>query len=194
MKLIRGTQHVDKQLISAVSMIQKMTKLLSQCHEYMTPDGKALIAKMKRRNHLAKKALLLDGVYSLGSSNRRSITTKEREAIQPLLRTTLDSHFEVMYIKRIVLGNLVLYEKNYSIVCKRSNSFVKYGLVNFGEVQYFLSFSIANVPYVIAICSIIQIEHQPKTKYPLNVHVVSERTNMVVPVDIRSILKKCILV
>ena len=47
MKLIQGTQHVDKQLISAVSMIQKKAKLLSHCHDSMTPDGKALIGKMK---------------------------------------------------------------------------------------------------------------------------------------------------
>ena len=63
MKLIQGTQHVDKQLISAVSMIQKKAKLLSHCHDSMTPDGKALDRKDEINEPSHEKSYWVVSIY-----------------------------------------------------------------------------------------------------------------------------------
>ena len=48
MKFISGTEHVDKQSISAIALIQKIPQLLFQCYKRMVPDDcKSLVETIK---------------------------------------------------------------------------------------------------------------------------------------------------
>jgi hypothetical protein len=147
LKMIRGSQSIDTQIITAISFIEKLPELKQKCVEENLEVDK-LCKAIQQPSLLKSGQKLGKGKYILGAPCNRVLNNVETAALKDYLKydpvcDTLRSFNRVEY------GSYIIYGTEYSRMIKRNNSAICYNGKNdisFGEVMFFLFCSRITLP------------------------------------------------
>jgi len=139
LKMIRGTQNIDNQIMTGVSFLQKLPELKQTTIE----KGSYLedfYNSIESPNILKRGLKLTHDIYVLGSIKFRKLTDEEHRAICQCLG--YDPALEqYRSFKRIEYQGFLIYGTTYSRMVRRDNSTICYSCENvemFGKVLFFL--------------------------------------------------------
>lgn len=151
LKMIRGTQNIDNQIVTGVSFIQKLPELKehcilrnSKCEEiYNSIESVTLL----KRNHCIQ-----EGIYVLGAVKEKVLSLKEQNALEKYFGYALTQN-QFKSFTRIEFQSHIIYGQNYSRMTKRDNSTIEYTSekhVNnrFGWVQFFIFYENKTLAFV----------------------------------------------
>ena len=140
LKLIRGTQNIDNQIITGVSFIQKMPELKQHCLAKGSAVEK-LCHSIENPHSIQRGDKIFDNTYVLGGMKRRQLSDKKYDA---LCRFTGIAYFtdNLPSFMRVEKDNCLIYGVEYARMTKRDNStimlFTETNDIKFGRVQCFL--------------------------------------------------------
>ena len=140
LKLIRGTQNIDNQIITGVSFVQKLPELKQQCIKKGT-DADRICNAIENSNIVKRKDKISDGIYLLGGIHQKRINDEEFHIISSFLGYCPQKDMFNTF-NRIEFHGGLIYGLDYARMKKRNNSAIQYTLDNkthFGLVKYFLS-------------------------------------------------------
>lgn len=192
LKMIRGSQSIDTQIITAISFIQKLPELKQKC---IVKDSEIdMLCKIIENPSLLKRGQKLDdGIYILGASYGRCLTNNEVGALQQFLKHDPIVNTYTSF-NRVEYGAYVIYGTEYSRMIKRNNSAVCYqgeSGICFGEVMFFiLCQNTSNI-----VQPLVFIKKLFCRNYNEDLHILSvTETNDIEVAHIRSLLSSCMLV
>ena len=140
LKLIRGTQNIDNQILTGVSFVQKLPELKQRCIKNGT-EAERIYEVVENSSCLRRKEKIADGIYVLGGIHQKRVSEEDFHLICYLLgycpaTDTFNSFNRIEFH-----GNLI-YGLEYTRMKKRNNSAIQYQVerhVQFGLVKYFVS-------------------------------------------------------
>ncbi len=139
MKMFHGTQHVDKQIVSAVSTLQKIPELYHKDLLYH-PDALAFYSKMCGEFVRKNDVLLEDDTYAVGSKTLATFDSLDSLAAVCDLLAYMPAKF--VRFSRIRKGREVFHSKMYTRTHKRNSYTITYEdsskCIKYGLVQYYL--------------------------------------------------------
>lgn len=139
LKMIKGSQNLDQQIVTGISFLQKLPELKHIC---VTKDSylEYLCNSIDYPNILKRKKELGLGMYLLGGITLRRLSQTELQAYELYLKDSIQ--FDVCQtFNRLEMNGQILYGKEYLRMKKRDNSTVlfKYEDLNyFGKIQFFI--------------------------------------------------------
>ena len=143
LKMIRGTQNIDNQIITGVSFLQKLPELKNTA---IIKDShiEDLYNSIEHPNILTRGVKLSDDVYILGALKTKKLTDTEHNALYKCLGYAPSEEL-IRYFKRLEFHNSLIYGTTYSRMTKRDNSAICFKYADqhgttelFGKVQYFI--------------------------------------------------------
>ena len=139
LKLVHGTQNVQFQLVTAVSIIQKLPSLENDI-EKSTEKAYKLYQAMQRYNSGTNETLLDRGIYAIGSLKYYNMTGSEFEALVKASNYVPTSTTVKMF-QRIRVGRTTIYHSaEYKRVTSRNSYTVLYmenGILQVGQVKFY---------------------------------------------------------
>ncbi len=153
LKLIRGTQNIDSQLIAGISFTQKLPELRDKC--IINGSDEELLYNALDKPHLLKRGeMLSNGIYVLGAMKQKAVNVEEfHSPIDYLGFVPTSSMFRCF--NRIEISGDIVYGTNYGRMQKRNQSTIKYNShgKQFGNVRCFVQYQsdcgkIFNVAFV----------------------------------------------
>lgn len=189
LKMIRGTQNIDSQIITGVSFLQKLPEL-KQTTIVKGSNLDALYNSIENPNILKRGLQLGPAVYVLGAIKEKQLNDKEHRAICQCLDTIPISDY-VKYFRRLEYHNFLIYGTSYSRMVKRDNSTVCFktdnNLEQFGKVLYFV-FVDKNKKNVVVLMEELRCENYEAST---NILSVASVDNLIaVPLD--NIIESCV--
>jgi hypothetical protein len=192
LKMIRGSQSIDTQIITAISFIQKLPELKQKC---IVKDSEidVLCKSIENPSHLKRGQKLDNGTYILGASYSRYLTNDEVGALQQFLKyDPIVNKFTSF--NRVEYGEYIIYGTEYSRMIKRNNSAVCYQGKSgtcFGEVMFFILHE--NTLNIVQ--TLVFIRKLFCRQYDEDLHILSvTETDDIEVVHIKSLLSSCMLV
>lgn len=147
LKLIRGTQNIDNQIITGISFVQKLPELKQNC----LAKGSAverLCHSIENPHPIQRGEKIGENAYVLGGIRQRQLSEDEYDA---LCRFTGNAYVmdSLPSFMRLEKDNCLIYGIEYARMTKRDNSAIiftaKSNDVNFGRVRCFLKL-VENIP------------------------------------------------
>lgn len=146
LKMIRGTQNVDQQIIKGVSFLQKLPELRNSC----IPSGSYILSLCESIEcpQLLKRGEQIEpGIYILGGLLYRELNQAEVNAYETYFGyASIPSKYKLF--TRIELKGQIIYGTQYKRMKNRDNSTICYkdsdGCVKYGKVCFFLFENISN--------------------------------------------------
>lgn len=198
LKLIHGTQFIDSQILSAVSITQKIPELREKC----TTSGTDLEAVYFSLSHPRKPAKMLEiskNVYALGAFYNRTLNAEEYAAFQCYLGLAPPT-VVVRAFNRLQIGpsGCYVYGLDYKRMLKRNCAAVKYlsqdpNGVQFALVQYFFQVSTSTgdvLNLVMAKTLTLQRDYDDTT----HIHVVEPHHQELITFPLRDVCCNCIFI
>lgn len=149
LKMIRGTQNIDNQIVTGVSFIQKLPELKEKC---ILKDSKSeeIYNAIESVTFLKKTQKIQEGIYALGAVKEKLRSPKEQNALEKFIGST---PFQVSFksFNRIEFKSYIIYGQNYSRMTKRDNSTVEYKSERnnrFGQVQFLIFYENETLAFV----------------------------------------------
>lgn len=190
LKMIRGTQNIDQQIVTGVSFLQKLPELKRTCvakGSYV----ETVCHSIDYPNVLKRKKEIKPGVYILGGTSFRTLKSDALLAFKKFLDYVPSTRNHQTF-NRIDVNGLILYGTEYGRMQKRDNSTVLYkdGLnKSYGKIKFFILTE--NETSVLAMISCLhckesslKVEHIAKVEKTENLKVIS----------VDSILQLCIAI
>ncbi|XP_068737234.1 uncharacterized protein [Montipora capricornis] len=202
LKLIHGTQFIDSQILSAVSITQKIPELRDKC----ITSGTDLEAVYFTLSHPRKPAKMLEiskNVYALGAFYNRTLGAEEYAAFQRYLGLA-PSTVDVRAFNRLQIGlsGCYVYGLDYKRMLKRNCAAVKYlsqhpnGAANgvqFALVQYFFQVS-TNEGDVLNLVMAKTLKLQRDYDDTTHIHVVESHHQELITFPLRDVCCNCIFI
>ena len=145
LKLIHGTLFIDSQILSAVSITQKITELREKCITAGT-DLESVYLMLSHPRKPAKILEISEDMYALGSTYNRTLNSEEYAAYQCFLGFA-PPDVVIPSFKRLQMGSssrCAVYGLQYKRMLKRNCAAVKYNSQNlsvqFALVHFFFQF------------------------------------------------------
>lgn len=139
LRLIKGTQHVDQQIIEAIGIRQKLPQIV-EAQLVSGTEADTLYHQMTDVSYQPESSVAIGSdCIGLGSVEHRSSLLNPTHQ-QALMKVTSSKNLGIF--KKIALGKLVLHSLQYTRVKKRNNYTIKYQYshISFhGEVLYFIT-------------------------------------------------------
>ncbi|CAC5384005.1 unnamed protein product [Mytilus coruscus] len=142
LKLIRGTQNIDSQIITGISFIQKLPELEQKCI-VKGSDVEKVYNEIKNSQNLKRGSKIENNVYILGAINSKKLDKEQFALVCNLLRYCPTTDTFNCFNRLEFHGNLI-YGTDYARMKKRNNSAIIYsiqGVISFGVVKFFISLS-----------------------------------------------------
>ena len=160
LKMIRGTQNIDCQIITGVSFLQRLPEL-KQSTVTKGSDIEKLCHSIENSNILIRGLKLGKHIYVLGAIKMKVLTDLEHNVVcrclgyNPALR-------QYKYFKRLEFHDFLIYGTSYSRMIKRDNSTISYkenDALLFAKVIYFLIVDKDGKEYVLAVVNELECKH-----------------------------------
>lgn len=140
LKMIRGTQNIDNQIVTGVSFIQKLPELKEKC---ILKDSKSeeIYNAIESVTLLKRTQKIEEGIYVLGAVKEKLLSSKEQNALERFIGCA-PFQVSVKSFNRIEFKSFIIYGQNYSRMTKRDNSTIEYKSERnnrFGQVQFLFS-------------------------------------------------------
>lgn len=193
LKMIKGTQNIDSQIVTGVSFVQKLPELKSKCmmkgSECQTIYDSIEVPTLLKRNVMIER-----GCYILGSISDRQLEDCECAALQALHGSDYMQE-QFPSFSRVELNDNLIYGTSYTRMIKRDNSVVEYYnkamKKGFGKVRYFISINDQMIlDNIFAFIEPLECKHYDDQS---NILAVTE-TKLVEAISIKNIVANCILV
>lgn len=142
LKLIRGTQNIDSQIITGISFIQKLPELKQKCI-VKGSDVEKVYNEIKNSQNLKRGSKIENNVYILGAINSKKLDKEQFALVCNLLHYCPTTDTFNCFNRLEFHGNLI-YGTDYARMKKRNNSAIIYsiqGVISFGVVKFFISLS-----------------------------------------------------
>ncbi|CAC5363251.1 unnamed protein product [Mytilus coruscus] len=190
-RMIRGTQNIDSQIVTGVSFLQKLPELKQNCIEkgsvcetlYNSMECPYILKRMKKIGNIG---------YILGSIKEITLSASENVALHDFFGYEL-IQMKFQCFKRLELKDCIVYGKSYTRMVKRDNSVIEYncrGLINYGQVKFFINLVENEQQYYLAFIEKLRCgNYAPKS----NILRVSKTTSLEV-IPIENITTSCMLV
>ncbi|CAG2218049.1 unnamed protein product [Mytilus edulis] len=139
LKMIRGTQNIDNQIITGVSFVQKIPELKLKFIVEGTELDK-LYKSIESPNILKRGEMITQGIYILGSIKMRTLTKHALDALCKYLDFAPPNDYFATF-RRIEMNDNLVYGMEYARMTKRDNSAIMFkhnGKVCFGRVCFFI--------------------------------------------------------
>ena len=142
LKMIRGSQNIDNQIITGVSFVQKLPELKNKCIKKGSECEK-LYDLIENTTAMKRTLTVEQGFYILGAISETALSDDECEAIQIFLGEC-NQQEKYLSFKRIEFRDSLIYGLNYSRMMKRDNSTVEYKSLyqndnSFGQIKHFIN-------------------------------------------------------
>ncbi|CAC5361428.1 unnamed protein product [Mytilus coruscus] len=190
-RMIRGTQNIDSQIVTGVSFLQKLPELKQNCIEkgsvcetlYNSMECPYILKRMKKIGNIG---------YILGGIKEITLSASENVALHDFFGYEL-IQMKFQCFKRLELKDCIVYGKSYTRMVKRDNSVIEYncrGLINYGQVKFFINLVENEQQYYLAFIEKLRCgNYAPKS----NILRVSKTTSLEV-IPIENITTSCMLV
>ena len=190
LKMIRGTQNIDNQIITGVSFLQKLPELMQTTIEkgsYL----EELYNSIDNPNILKRGLKLGKDIFVLGAIKKKNITDNEHRAICKCLNYAPACN-QYSYFKRLEYKKHLIYGTSYSRMVKRDNSTIIYknrsNVEAIGKVKYFLMLDNIDGQYVLAI-----LEELICKNYRMESNILAvERQGNILAIPLESISESCV--
>lgn len=142
LRMIRGTQNIDNQIVTGVSFVQKLPELKQKCIKKGSFCEK-LYNSIESPCQLKRGDRVDNGIYILGGVKERALTEEENQALYSFLGFEPVSP-KFRSFSRVEINDNVIYGLAYSRMVKRDNSTVEYNSRqgrSFGQVRFFITIS-----------------------------------------------------
>ena len=140
LKMIKGTQGIDNQIITGVSFLQKLPELRQKCIIKGSREEK-LYNSIDAPYILKRNLEIAPGIFVLGAiKNKQKLKEDEFQSMVTYLEE-MPTTDEYSCFNRIEIKSMVIYGINYKRMSKRDNSGICYTFENkteFGRVRSFL--------------------------------------------------------
>lgn len=179
LKMIKGSQNIDQQIVTGISFLQKLPELRHSC---ITKETylEYLCNSIEFPNILKRKKEIGPGIYLLGGITLRRLSQPEQQAYELYLKDTVQKDL-FQTLNRLELNGQILYGIEYLRMKKRNNATVlfKYEDINhYGNIRFFILTD--NQTEVLAVISCLnrtgqnmQVQHIAEVVDSGNLKVVS---------------------
>ena len=145
LKLIHGTQSIQSQIVSAMSMVQALPVLTNKCIETGSRDLVDFLCKLQGGCSNLGVTRLEDHVYSLGTVTPRKKENNEFVALSASLgKATLSDCLKTFNKMKCKINGIVYYSSSYA-KCKIRNNYTvlyEHNLKQcFGQIMYFFQYT-----------------------------------------------------
>ena len=168
LKLIHGTQFIDSQIISAVSITQKLPELREKC----VPKGSEIDLLYKDLNRSSKskyRTEILPNIYALSATYQVCLGIVELNALEKYLGFSCPKEqFWAFNRLEIALSSSIVCGLAYKCLRKRNCAVVKYCVNNmwaFAMVKFFVKYEVAfakELKFLAIAHPISVLNHNPK--------------------------------
>ena len=191
LNFIHGTQQIDSQITTAISYVQKIPELITECIE---PGSiyENLVHRLTSTYTPKLKEELIKGVFRLGALSFRSMNKEELLAINDCLGYAPISDKGKFFSRIVINSAIYVYGKDYKRMHKRDNSIVKLipnrrGLI-FAEVQRFVCCNSKNI-----LCLANALV--PRNEYNEKCHITSvKKEAILIAFPIEMVMTNCVCV
>ena len=198
LKLIHGTQFIDSQILSAVSITQKIPELREKCITTGT-DLEAVYLSLRHPRKPAKMLEISKDVYALGALYNRTLNAEEYAAFQHYLGFAPPTVI-LRAFNRLQIGpsGCYVYGLEYKRMLKRNCAAVKYISQNlnvqFALVQYFFQFSTSAGDVNLVMAKTLKL-HEQGYDDSTHIHVVDLSCDQqLITFPLRDICCNCIFI
>ncbi|XP_028519461.1 uncharacterized protein LOC114576631 [Exaiptasia diaphana] len=139
LKLLHGTQKTEFQVVTAISLIQRIPEMAS-C---LNPGSIAekFYLTLQNISSPTREIVIEPNIYVLGAVQKYTLNEKEYAALTDALQGSLPVGNEVVRSLRIRIGREVYHSESYTRVIRRNNCFIQYldktGQVSFAQIKFF---------------------------------------------------------
>ena len=194
LKMIRGTQNFDNQILTGVSFVQKLPELKNKCVEKGT-ELEMLYNSIETPAVLKRTLSINNGFHVLGGISEKVLKDDETNALRHYLGA---DHLQNKFLSfnRIELNGSLIYGTAYTRMIKRDNSVVEYvdaaqSNKQFGKVRFF--FSTQNP--ISSESSLAILDCLKCQKYDSNANILAvNSTNKVQVIPACNIVSSCMLI
>ncbi|KAK3085913.1 hypothetical protein FSP39_010520, partial [Pinctada imbricata] len=191
LKMIRGTQNIDNQIITGISFIQKIPELKQR---FIEPDSvmESLCNEIENPYSVQRTEKIGDDTYILGAVKKRRLTDTEFNSMcaftgNVICNNTVDSFM------RLEKRSYLIYGLDYGRMIKRDNSTVMYKVrdeLKFGSVCWFCKLTEPHLKTPIAF-----LQELSCPCFDTNSNILSvNKTNNLTVVKVSDIILMCMLV
>lgn len=167
LKMVRGTQNIDQQIVTGISFVQKLPELKRSCVEKGSKMD-ILCDMIEHPNVLKRGRQLREGIHVLGGLKTRVLKVDEFQALGLFLGVPpLTDTFQVF--NRLELHSSIIYGIEYARMIKRDNSTIRFKSAaskRYGKVRFFFLLEESNKDVAVAvvecldcIASTLQVGH-----------------------------------
>lgn len=188
LKMIRGTQSIDKQITTGISFIQKLPELRQKCIKKGSKEEE-LYDLISSPYYLKRSSKISYGVYVLGGIKNRLLSDQELRAVSSYYgeAPTQDTFPS---FNRIEIRKMIVYGLDYKRMTKRDNSTISFldeDGIQFGRVRCFLQLSKNDEDKCAAMVEILQCNNFNTKVCVLSVKI----TNKLKVISIENIQSSC---
>lgn len=198
LKLIHGTQFIDSQIISAVSVTQKLPELREKC----VPEGSEVDLLYKDLSRVSKSKFrteILPNIYALSATYQVCLATAEMNALENYLGFSCPKErFWAFNRLEITTSSSIICGLAYKRMHKRNCAVVRYSVDNtwaFAMVKFFIKYersSTSEQPLYLAIAHPILCENY-NPKIHIN-RVTSSSLEEITVLDVKDIYTNCLYI
>ncbi|KAK3098757.1 hypothetical protein FSP39_022815, partial [Pinctada imbricata] len=137
LKLIRGTQNIDDQIIGGISFVQKIPELRAYCIEKGSPEDD-LYTELERSDTVKRGEKIGNDIFILGAVKLKELSGDEYYLIARHSCTHTDTF---VCFNRLDFKGMLIYGLDYLRMSKRDNSVISWSFNNqtrFGQVKHFI--------------------------------------------------------
>ena len=146
LRMIRGTQNIDNQIITGVSFLQKLPELKQKTISKGSELEK-LYNSIEQPCSLSRGLEITEGIFVLGAIKLKILSESEQAALcryfgfDPVLREYVQTFKRLEYYQHLI------YSLSYSRMTKRDNATVCYQMENekFGRVRSFVLLNVSDI-------------------------------------------------
>ena len=196
LKLIHGTQCIDKQILSAVTLTQKLPHLRHKCLP-RDSDFESLYLTLMRSPAPKFKTEILPDIYALSATYQIVLPLTEIDALSKFIGSACSTHrFWGFNRLEISASNSVICGLTYKRMQKRNCAVIKYqekDRTGFAIVRYFIQYDCASskLVYLAIVHPIVCISYNPK----LHINrVIPYNDKDIVVINIENILTNCLYI
>ncbi|XP_053407190.1 uncharacterized protein LOC128559474 [Mercenaria mercenaria] len=198
LKMIRGTQNIDTQIITGVSFLQKLPELKLKTIKKGT-DLEKLYNSIEHPTLLTRGMKITDNIYVLGSVKTRVLTNEEHAAVCDFVGFDPVLNESIRYFKRLEFNDNLIYGTTYSRMKKRDNSAICYKLDNildqstelFGRVKDFLILDVYDNLYENVFAVVKKLNCK---QYSPSCILAVKESEKLTAVPLASIIESCVFV
>ena len=192
LKMIRGTQNIDSQIVTGISFIQKLPELKQRCIRKGS-EVSEICSSIENPHAIKRGRMIKTGIYVLGAIHEKELSEEEYSALVSFCGHAI-GNVTFSSFNRMEINESLVYGLNYKRMVKRNNSAIVYfnnNRTNYGLVKFFIEVDMEQ-PVVLAVTEQLHRIYENVTVKSHLLAVAETKTTQMVPVN--NIINTCMYI